>query len=163
METNLHLQPANDNDQVDTSFDYRGAVGMLLYSATCTRPILAYVVGQLSRFVAAPTKQHVGCIKRVLRYLDGNTNQGIHYKRQTHDRDRREVEIMLNGYCDSAWASDVGSRKSTGGFVFELSGGAVAWASKRQQITAVSTAEAEYVAACEAMMEAIVRKDGREV
>ena len=34
-----------------------------------------------------------------------------------------------------------------------LAGGAISWASRRQSIVAQSTAEAEYVAACEACME----------
>ena len=48
METNVHLIPATDKDEVDIGFDYRGAVGMLMYLATCTRIDLAYVLGQLS-------------------------------------------------------------------------------------------------------------------
>ncbi|CAI5723245.1 unnamed protein product [Peronospora destructor] len=62
-----------------------------MYLATCTRPDLAYVVGQLSRYVQKPTQQHIG--------------------------------------------------------------GALLWASRRQSIVTQSTAEAEYVAACEACME----------
>jgi hypothetical protein len=46
------------------------------------------------------------------------------------------------------------SRKSTTGYVFTLAGGAIAWMSRRQTIIALSTAEAEYVSACEATMEA---------
>ena len=60
--------------------------------------------------------------------------------------------MIIQGYCDSNLASDAGDRKSTGGFVFTLAGGAIAWSSKKQPIVALSTAEAEYVAACEATM-----------
>ena len=52
----------------------------------------------------------------------------------------------LNIYCDADWASDAG-RKSVSGYVIMLAGGAVAWSSKKQLTVALSTAEAEYVAA----------------
>jgi hypothetical protein len=132
-------------ETVDRSIDYRLAIGMLMYLATCTRPDLAYAVGQLSRFVAAPSKQHVGCLKRVLRYLAGTIDYGITYQRKTHEAQRK---IVVHGYCDSDWASDSNDRKSTGGFIFCLAGGAISWSSKKQPIIALSTAEAEYVAAC---------------
>jgi hypothetical protein len=41
------------------------------------------------------------------------------------------------------------------GFVFTLSGGAVTWKSRRQPTVALSSTEAEYMAACEAATEAI--------
>jgi hypothetical protein len=52
----------------------------------------------------------------------------------------------LNIYCDADWASDA-DRKSVSGYVITLAGGAVAWSSKKQSTVALSTAEAEYVAA----------------
>ncbi|CAI5739954.1 unnamed protein product [Peronospora farinosa] len=152
LETKQNLMCAEEKDDIDKTFDYRGAVGMLMYLTTCSRPDLAYAVGQLSRFVANPTKHHVGCVKRVLRYLAGTLDYGIVYKRA---QSTQHPKIVIQGYCDSDWASDAADRKSTGGFVFLLAGGAISWSSKRQPIIALSTAEAEYVAACEATMEAI--------
>ena len=52
-----------------------------------------------------------------------------------------------------SWVNDPDSRKTITGFVHCLPGGAISWASRRQTIVAQSTAEAEYVAACEACME----------
>ncbi|KAJ0391337.1 hypothetical protein P43SY_011673 [Pythium insidiosum] len=150
METNTHLVAASSDEELEKNFDYRGALGMLMYLATSTRPDIAYAVGQLSRFAAAPTVKHVGTIKRVMRYLAGTVEQGIVYSRQQKTSD----SIDLQGYCDSDWAGDAETRKSTTGFVFTLAGGAVSWMSRRQTIIALSTAEAEYVAACEAAMEA---------
>ena len=79
IDTNLYLRSAadDDDDKVDTAFDYRRAICMLMYLATYTRPDLACSLGQLSRFVLAPTKQPVKCVKRDLRYLDGMINHGI--------------------------------------------------------------------------------------
>eukprot|EP00171_Calliarthron_tuberculosum_P022843 IDg22843t1 len=59
------------------------------------------------------------------------------------------------GYSDSDWAGCVETRKSTEGFVFLLSGGAVSWRSKKQTVVATSSCEAEYISVCSATKEAI--------
>jgi hypothetical protein len=56
---------------------------------------------------------------------------------------------------DSDWGSDVDKRRSTTGFVFKLAGGPISWASKVQPTVALSSTEAEYMAACSAAQEAI--------
>ena len=56
---------------------------------------------------------------------------------------------------DSDFAGDVDKRKSTTGYVFALAGAAVSWVSKLQTIVALSTTEAEYMAATQACKEAI--------
>ncbi|KAL6338345.1 hypothetical protein AAG906_018715 [Vitis piasezkii] len=53
----------------------------------------------------------------------------------------------LMAYTDSDYAGDVDDRKSTSGYVFLLSEGAVAWSSKKQPVVTLSTTEAEFVAA----------------
>eukprot|EP00253_Pinus_taeda_P013575 PITA_13575 len=56
---------------------------------------------------------------------------------------------------DSDWAGSVDDRKSTSGYVFHMGSGAISWASKKQSIVALSTAEAEYVAATAATCQAV--------
>jgi len=53
----------------------------------------------------------------------------------------------LLAYTDSDYAGDVDDRKSTSGYVFLLSEGAVSWSSKKQPVVTLSTTEAEFVAA----------------
>lgn len=151
MEVNAHFEPLGENEDSDTSFPYREAIGMLMYLATSTRPDLAFALSQLCRFVAKPSHKHVGALKRVLRYLAGTEKYGITYTRQTAE----SKSVVLEGYCDSNWGNGPETRKGTTGLVFTLAGGAVSWMSRRQTIVALSTAEAEYVAACEAAMEAV--------
>jgi hypothetical protein len=61
----------------------------------------------------------------------------------------------LLGYCDADWAGDVDTRRSTTAHVFMLAGACVSWASKLQPTVALSSAEAEYMALCTGVQEAI--------
>ena len=64
-------------------------------------------------------------------------------------------ELIPIGYTDSDFMSDKDSSKSTSWHVFMLGGRAISWGSIKQECTTNSTLEAEYVAACEALMEAV--------
>ncbi|KAL5802513.1 hypothetical protein ACOSQ4_030818 [Xanthoceras sorbifolium] len=61
----------------------------------------------------------------------------------------------LVGYTDSDWAGDVKDRKSTSGFVFHMGSGAISWSSKKHQVVALSTTEAEYMAAASTACQAV--------
>nr|GEZ59720.1 putative RNA-directed DNA polymerase [Tanacetum cinerariifolium] len=117
---------------------YKQMMGCIMYLMT-TRPDLMFVVSLLSRYMEAPTKQHVEAMKRVLRYIQGTSSFGVCYKKKGSDQ--------LVAFSDSDYASDYDNRRSTSGYVCFLSGAAVAWSSKRQPIMALSTTEAEFVAA----------------
>ena len=64
-------------------------------------------------------------------------------------------DLMPVGYTDSDFQLDPDSRKSTSGSVFTLNGGAIVWKSVKQSCVSDSTMEAEYVAASEAVKEAV--------
>jgi len=117
---------------------YKQIVGCLMYLAA-TRPDLMYVLSLISRFMNCPTELHMNAIKRVLRYLNGTTDLGILYKRNGTEK--------LEAYTDSDYAGDLDDRKSTSGYVFMLSSGAVSWSSKKQPVVTLSTTEAEFIAA----------------
>lgn len=59
------------------------------------------------------------------------------------------------GYSDNDWEGSQDDRRSTTGWVFSLGSSVVAWCSKKQPITTLSTTKIEYVsvttAACEAV------------
>ena len=63
--------------------------------------------------------------------------------------------MKLQGCVNADFAGDIDSRKSTTGFVFTLGGTAISLASNLQKIVTLSTTEAEYVAATEAVKEMI--------
>ncbi|KAH9672465.1 hypothetical protein KPL70_017737 [Citrus sinensis] len=58
-------------------------------------------------------------------------------------------------YCDSDFAGDLDKRRSTTGYVFILGGGLVSWRLILQSTIALSTTEAEYMAATKAVKEVI--------
>jgi len=105
-------------------------------------------VSTLAQFSGNPGKAHFEAIKRVLRYLKGTASFGLVFGGSGNDLD-------LVGWTDSDWAQDPDSRRSVGGFVFDVAGGSVSWSSKKQPTVALSTVEAEYIAASNATKEPI--------
>jgi len=91
MEANLKLSKDDGSEEVDASL-YRSLVGSLMY-LTATRPNLMFAVSMLSRFMTSPKKSHWEAGKRILRYVVGTIDHGIHYKR-LH-------ESILIGYSES--------------------------------------------------------------
>nr|GFB36992.1 retrovirus-related Pol polyprotein from transposon TNT 1-94 [Tanacetum cinerariifolium] len=70
-----------------------------------------------------------------------------------------DTELDVTGFCDASWQCDKDDTKSQTGYVFVVNGGAVDWKSKKQTTIAMHSAQAEYVAASEAAMEAVwIRK-----
>lgn len=118
---------------------YKQVVGSLMY-LTVTRPDMMFGVSLISRFMARPTMAHWLATKRILRYLKGTINLGIFYRKQ-------EYNLKLVAFTDSDYAGDLDDRRSTSGFVFKLGARAISWASKKQPVVALSTTEAEYMAA----------------
>ena len=63
--------------------------------------------------------------------------------------------MKLQGYVDANFASDIGSRKSTTGFVFTLGGTIISWVLNLQKIVTLFTTKAKYVATIEVGKEMI--------
>jgi hypothetical protein len=59
------------------------------------------------------------------------------------------------GYVDADYTRDLDDRRLTTGYVFTLAGGPICWKSIIQSTVAMSTTEAEYMAAAEAAKEAL--------
>ena len=141
------LAHATDEDDSIDQQRYQSAIGSLMYLSVSTRPDISYAVSSLARFSSKPTKEHWTALKRLLRYLKGTTKYGILYTKGGASK--------CIGFSDADWAGDINDQKSTSGYVFMLSGGAVSWSSKKQKCVALSTAEAEYVALSSAAQESI--------
>ena len=74
-----------------------------------------------------------------MRYVSGTKDLGIMYSTSEN--------FKLIGYTDSENEGSTDDRKSTYGYSFHYGVGVVLWASKKQPIVTLSSAEAEYVAA----------------
>lgn len=67
----------------------------------------------------------------------------------------KEGTDKLTWYVDADFVGDLDKRRSTTGYIFTYGGNAVSWKVTIQPIVALSTTEAEYVAATEAVKEVI--------
>ena len=141
------MSPSSEEERMEMSrVPYASAVGSLMFAMICTRPDIAHAVGVVSRYMAEPGREHWEAVKRIFRYLKGTSDVALCYG---------ESGLTVKGYVDSDYAGDLDGSKSTTGYAFTLSGGTVSWVSKLQTVVAMSTTEAEYVAAAQAIKEAV--------
>jgi len=145
MNTNEKLVLDDGTGSVNASY-FRSLVGGLNYLSH-TRPDIAFSVSLISRFMHSPSKQHLGAAKRILRYVAGTISYGIWYSKVS--------DFRLIGFTDSDWAGNLENRRSTSGSVFSLGSGAISWSSRKQDTIALSSSEAEYMAATSAGCQAI--------
>jgi len=82
-----------------------------------------------------------------LRYIAGTTDHGIWYSKVTN--------FTLTGLTDSDYAGNINDREGTSGFLFNLGSGAVSWSPKKQEVVALSTSEAKYIAAISAACQVV--------
>jgi hypothetical protein len=144
---NEHLSKLT-SPQIDLK-PYQSAVGALMYPMLGTHLDLAFSVANLGRHSANPGAKHQHALNRVFRYLRGTRGKRLVFQCGAPGG------AVLHGYVDTDWASDTVDRKSTSGFVFLLGNSAVSWGSKKQTAVALSSTEAEYIAAAHATKEAI--------
>ena len=128
---------------------YASAVGSIMYAMVCTRPDISHAVSVVSRYMDNPGKAHWQAVKWILRYLRGTTDVGIIYDRSNN------TSGSVIGYVDSDFAGDLDRRRSLTGYVFTFASGAISWKAALQSKAVLSTTEAEYMAATEAVKEAI--------
>lgn len=139
---------------------YRSIIGGLLYLANTTRIDISFPVSRLSQYLNEPKEHHLNAAKRVLRYLKGTANYGLVFRADNNNMSDHKLELKsaelkdftpegLNrivAYSDADWATDKDNRKSVSGGIITHNGNIVHWFSKKQELTATSTMEAEYIA-----------------
>jgi len=109
-----------------------------------TCPGIAYSVAYLAHFNANPSPAHWNALKHLFQYVKGTSNHIL-----TDRGDLAGSEPFIT-YTDASHGDCVDTGRSTAGFVTMIAGGAIGWHSKLQTIVALSTTEAEYMAAIEA-------------
>jgi len=130
-------------------YPIRQVIGSCAYAAVSTRPDIQEATNRVSRYVSDPGEQHWAAAKRILKYLRETQNLGLLFKRTN------SKSCTLTGQCDSDWAGDQDTRRSTTAYIFMVNGSPVSWTSKLQPTVALSSVEAEYMAASSAAQEAV--------
>jgi hypothetical protein len=137
MGTNGHLDLDTGGKSIDQKV-YWSMIGSLLYLCASRSDIMLSVC-MCARFQADLKKVHLRAMKRIMRYLVYTPKFGLwNPKGSTFD---------LIGYSDVDWVGCKIDRKSTSWTCQFLGRSLVSWASKKQNSVALSTAEAEYIAA----------------
>ena len=82
---------------------YRSIIGSLLY-LTASKPDIAFNVGVCARYQANPKESHLTAVKRIIRYVNGTSNYGLWYSKDSN--------ACLVGYSDADWVGSVDDWKS---------------------------------------------------
>ena len=93
---------------------------------------ISYPVSAATRYMQELHELHWKVAKRILHYVQGTIDYGIHYA--------AEAQLDLTGFTGSNWAGDGNDRKSTSGFVFMIGSGPICWSSKKQATLSLSSA-----------------------
>jgi hypothetical protein len=125
---------------------FRSAVGRLMWTLG-ERPDMAYTCKELARHVQGPTELDLQRLKHLLRYVRGTTDLHLRLGNGfVGDTDSVTV------FADASWASDEGRRSTTGGIAF-YGGVVIAMWARTQPVVALSSCEAELLAASVAVQE----------
>lgn len=135
------LSGSDDDIKQAADLPYQSLIGCLQWLSNSTRPDIAHAVSQLSRFNSNWTTTHWTLAKHVLRYLKGSSHIGINFGGSPDP---------LKVYSDADFSQCPETRRSVTGYIFRMNNGSISWNSQRQHVVALSTSEAEYMAASDA-------------
>ena len=162
--------------EMKMKFNYRQALGEVLYAMVTCRPDISIAVTKLSQYSQRPAEIHYVALKNIFRYLRNTRNDGLIFWRSKLAKFEKmeegelpkmysdnviKAELMneeltptnlqeMYGFVDSDWAGDTDHRKSITGIAIMFAGSVIAYKSKIQRTVALSSTEAEFTAACEA-------------
>ncbi|GJW71470.1 putative ribonuclease H-like domain-containing protein [Tanacetum coccineum] len=137
IEAHKSLGKDEEGEDVDVHL-YRSMIGCLMYLTT-SRPDIMFAVCLCARFQVTPKISHMHAVKRIFRYLKHQPKLGLWYP--------KDSPFHLEAFSDSDYAGDNHDRRSTSGGCQYLGRRLVSWQCKKQTIVAISSTEAEYVAA----------------
>ena len=129
---------------------YRELVGSLLYLAQTIFFEISYAVSKLSEFLNNPGIKHWNAAKNVLRYL-----KGVKGRKFIFQKSNLPSAWTVYGFVDADWAGNVDNRKSKAGYLFKLGKNIISFATRNEEVVALSTAEAELMAATIATREMV--------
>jgi len=169
------FRSGNPVDSIDNNNEYdptlekemRSYVGSLLWLSIGTRPDLSTITNILAQYQNRPSRKHIAAAKYAIRYLKGTKELGLTFSSEGQSNDK--IDGFLNfpvntpsvsALTDANWGPqdqsipkpntfipklELFKTRSISGYVLTLHG-PIHWQSKRQTITARSSAEAEIYA-----------------
>nr|GEW38304.1 ribonuclease H-like domain-containing protein [Tanacetum cinerariifolium] len=149
MATKPKLNADLSGNPVDQT-DYRSKIRSLMY-LTSSRPDMVQAVCFCVRYQSQPTKKHLKEVKRIFGYLRGTVHMGLWYP--------KDSSFELTAFLDVDHAGCIDSHKSTSGGIQFLGDKLVSWMTKKQNCTAISSAEAEYVVLSTSCAQVIIGSD----
>lgn len=156
--------------QLEMGFNYRRAIGELIYMMVTCRPDISFPLIKLSQYSINPAKEHYDAVKHLFKYVKATIDDGLYYWRSqsrtelpSHplpttsllqyvntSMDNVDKSHILHGAVDSDWGGDSTYRKFVSGIALRLAGGTILYKTKFQDCVALSSTEAEFTAACDA-------------
>ena len=138
-------------------------IGCLTWLSISTRPDIATITNILAKYTTKCNSGHIDQVKRTIRYLKGTKTLGISFSSKNQDKLESHIKFPVDdpimGLCDANWGPQDQSKprpnesrttplftnRSLSGFLIYFSG-PLHWVSKRQTVTARSSAESEIYA-----------------
>ena len=155
-------------------FTYKQGIGERIYTMVTCRPDISYSIIKLSQYLTKPARIHFEAVRSVYQYLKDTRDEGIHYWRKEPRKDCPNIPVpktltdytnytphdsksttQLNIYSvhvDASYSNDIAHRKSVTdiNITGRLAGGTISYKTKFQDIIALSSTEAEFIAVCDA-------------
>jgi len=125
LDPHIPLETNPEYNEVNQSNSYAKLLGELHYLANATRPDISYAINRLAAYTGNLSMQHYTALKWILRYLARTRTLRITYKVL---QDEMNSENIFHGFVDAAYANQE-DFKSTTGYVFIASRGAITWKS----------------------------------
>ena len=141
----LKEHPSQEPATISEHQKYMKVVGSIQYSACVTRPDLAFAAHSLATHMSASFKTHWLATQHIMRYMQRPVNLGLHFSAFKGDS-------AVEAYSEADFANDL-SLKSVSGNMLMMYGNCMLWRSKRQDVTAGDTTEAELIAMSSAVNE----------
>ena len=141
----LSKDPTQEKASVSDHKRFMKAVGSIQYIAAVTRPDIAHSAHTLARHMVGSATKHWSSVQHVMRYLQSTMDVVLTFNGSGN-------ESVVDVYFDADFANGV-SLKSVSGMVLRMYGNCEFWRSRRHDIIAGDTTEAELIAMSSAAYE----------
>ena len=148
MMTNNLIDDFDDNDDLFEDINlFQSLIGKVLYIARMTRPDIQFAVNQLAKYNTRPRISHFNYGIQIIQYLFNTQNYCLTYSFS----DSKKANFEIEAFTDSDFANSIVDRKSYSGYIIFVNNCPISWSSTKQNLVALSSNEAEIIAANETL------------